>query len=141
MRKMRICFIGALVVISVVLLTLILKTYSYEPNRSKHAWTLSHLGRVENAIGLYIDEYQEQLSLNAWKEELEPFVELTGAKEGIHWSHDAWGMEIQYILQQIGDKKAPMLYSFGRNKIDEKGQGDDIAVEVEMPAKLTDPNS
>lgn len=141
MRKMQTCIIGALAIISVILLALILKTYSYEPNRSKHTWTFSHLSRVENAIGLYSNEYQRQLSLNAWREELEPFVELTGAKEGTHWSHDAWGMEIQYVFQQIGDKKVPVLYSLGRNKIDEKGQGDDIVVEVEMPVSESEANA
>jgi hypothetical protein len=58
MRRIgRFCILLAAGAVSVVLLIAILSSFLYEPNRSKHAWTVSHMGRMRNAVVKYHDDY------------------------------------------------------------------------------------
>jgi hypothetical protein len=57
---------------------------------------------------------------------------LVGVKEKPAWSHDAWGNEIKYYIEDLNGKKHPGLRSFGSNGKDEDGNGDDIVVEIKI---------
>ena len=96
-------------------------------------------------------------SREAWRSAIEPFLweeyeDTFNRVERLHGKRamfdgkysvfrDAWGNEIVYVVDESVTPIRRRLYSFGWNGEDDMGAGDDIAVEVEMPAKLTDPNS
>lgn len=87
-------------------------------------------------IGILPDE-------SDWKERLNDLFaeQIEAEKEYAYfvggWGNDGWGNPIQYRIIEEDGIQTVLLYSYGRNKVDDNGTGDDIIREIEMPTQET----
>jgi len=77
---------------------------------------VGQINYLRGGIITYYDDHKQLPSQLSWKKEIFPYI------GNENYYIDMWGNQIQFILE---DGKFA-LYSFGPNKIDEKGEGDDI---------------
>ncbi|MHC4962359.1 MAG: hypothetical protein ACYTGA_09580, partial [Planctomycetota bacterium] len=75
----------------------------------------------------------------SWKEDIKEFIKNTlpyTKPETLDYCFiDGWENPIQYRIVDHNDTQTVLLYSFGKNKVDDNGTGDDITREIEVPTQ------
>ena len=101
-----------------------------------HANTSKHLGSIDWRIHSYYCKYQKWPDEDFWKEQLKEInAEIHPIELGDYFFLDSWKNPIQYRIVEKDGIQIVLLYSYGKNKVDDNGISDDIVREVKIPTQ------
>jgi hypothetical protein len=101
--------------------------------------TFGGISVLKSHIYNYYCESGQWPNESDWKKELSRLFEgqIKAEEEYAYfvggWGNDGWENPIQYRIIEEGGIQTVLLYSYGKNKIDDNGTGDDITRKIEIP--------
>lgn len=127
-------FTLAELIVTVILIALMLwfvrtKLIHIHPIPAYHKTDIC-INTLTTHINMYHNKYNKWPNETKWEEQL---LSFTGDLETEHYFLDGWKNPIQYRIVEKDGIQTVLLYSFGKNKTDDNGSGDDIIREVEIP--------
>lgn len=122
-----------IIALIILLAVLILLPTVNRPYGHPRWWTISHLKGMSLVMDCFHEDTSSWPDPKTWREQLRPYAR---SFSGISVAYDTifldpWGSEIEYAVNEAEEGPKRAIYSFGPNKRDEKGAGDDIVVNVE----------
>ena len=136
-HKVGFTLIELLIVVSVTALLLAIIIPARKPHpMSPHRKTYRNISEIRWPLDSYYCENNKWPDESNWKENLKEFIKAkpyTNPEELDYFIIDGWKNPIQYrIIEEDGTQKV-LLYSYGKNKTDDNGTGDDITRKIEPP--------
>ena len=135
-HKLGFTLIELLVVIAIIalLLTFVLPRLTTDHGPEANTW--KRLGSIGWRIHSYYCKYQHWPNENNWKEQVKEInKEIHPIELSDHFFSDNWKNPVQYRIVEKDGIQTVLLYSFGKNKLDDNGTGDDITRKVEIPTR------
>ncbi|MHC5172894.1 MAG: type II secretion system protein [Planctomycetota bacterium] len=135
-HKLGFTIVELVVVIAIIALLLFIVIPRLTTNHGPHANTSKHLGSIHWRISSYYCKYQKWPDENNWEGHLKEInKEIHPMGLGNYFFFDSWKNPIQYRIIEEDDTQKVLLYSYGKNKTDDNGTGDDIIRKIEPPTQ------
>jgi hypothetical protein len=133
-KRRKMILIASLLIVVLAIVTIVLSVHFNRSDDDPWSWTASQIGQIRIAVLLFYEETGSWPDDEHWRNQLKPFFagQRMPTKQHAYFL-DAWGNEIKYVVTQADVGTIRSIYSFGSNKLDEKGFGDDIASEIKAP--------
>ena len=114
-------------VAALVFLVTFLLDNDADPSTQDSVDTVAKFQIIRSAMVSYFSRNQQWPAQDAWAEQIAPYIET-------EWDVliDGWGTPIKYIVVKKKDGTERYLHSFGYNRRDDHGWGDDIFKPVEL---------
>jgi len=130
--KTRVLYILSSVAILSVLIAFLVSRRGAVPDKMRPSEvTAAKLKRIHIQLLKFYSANHRWPTPSHWKQELKPYLEADGFFPFDSVTVDGWGSQIQCVENTNGS--GLILYSFGKNRIDEHGSNDDITVVVQKP--------
>ncbi|MBC8391452.1 MAG: hypothetical protein H8E17_02650 [Deltaproteobacteria bacterium] len=137
-HKLGITLIEILVIITIIVLnlTIVLPMRNVPDRMGPIQLTNAQMQRLGFYLIIYYFENNKWPDVLNWKEQIENiYPEATPLDNLSDYYIDGWDNPIQYRVIEENGTQTALLYSFGKNKTDDNGTGDDITREVEIPTQ------
>ncbi len=101
------------------------------PDRmNREELTRAKIKRIHICVLAYHSDKKEWPEVKSWDEQLKPYFVRDSFFSPETVVVDGWGNRIKYEVRNEGGHSEALLYSCGRNGIDDKGTNDDILIEI-----------
>lgn len=126
---------AATVSVLAILIGLIRPMFPEADRMGPRKYTSSKLWRLARCMSEYHFANGDWPATNLFETQLRPYL-LRESSRPEELLSDVWGNKMRYVVIEGGSNKTQrLLYSFGPNRQDEHGTGDDIVVPIPAQAR------
>lgn len=128
----KILYILSTIAVLSVLIAFLVNTGGPRPDKmTSSQLTTARLNRIHLQLLNFYSANHRWPTPSSWKQDLKPYLEADHIFPFDKVTVDGWGSQIQCVANTNGN--GLILYSFGKNRTDDHGSNDDIAVVVDIP--------